>query len=129
MASTYVGGRPTRERRQRPRVKLSVPVACSSVGTAGRSRELLCSGSSRDLSTGGVYAVLPCSGMVAPGQTVALAIEVPWEARGAFPFSRIAGTGRVVRLEPLGGPDHEGMSGAAIAFCGDVTLLGTIMKR
>jgi hypothetical protein len=77
---------------------------------------------------GGVYAVLPRRDTVAPGQLVALAIEVPWEGRGAFPFSRIAGTGRVVRIESLDAPDEEGMCGVAIAFCGDVTLLGAGLK-
>jgi hypothetical protein len=56
-----------------------------------------------------------------------VSVTIPWETRRLFPFSRIVGSGRIVRVEEV--PAVPGTKqGFALSFCeGDVTLLGAIV--
>ena len=119
------GGR-SNDWRRWPRVKLSIPVRRSRAGE-GNSGAVPCgAGQSRNLSTGGAYLTAEGGGFV-PGEIVRVEIFVPWEARHAFPFSRIVGSCRVVRIDDL--PSSEGeLRGLALEFCArDMTMLGAIV--
>ena len=115
--------RQARERRRQARVRLAVPVLCGKAGGPDRGRRLPWSGWSKDLSMEGVYAMLREGNGMSPGEIVAVDVEIPWEARRAFPFSRMAGTARVLRVDQLASPANNPVWGVALAFCPDVTRL------
>jgi len=80
---------------------------------------------SADLGTGGVY-LQAAEGAFAPGEFVTVTIEVPWELRRAFPFSRIMATCRVIRVDE---PAASGQGkGVALEFCSEgTTMFGSIV--
>ena len=116
------------ERRRQPRVRLTVPVLCGKASGYARGRDLPCAGWSKDLNAEGVYAMLREGNAFTSGEIVAVNVEIPWESRRGFPFSRIAGTARVVRIDPLSKTAQEPMWGLALAFCPDVTRLGAMAR-
>jgi hypothetical protein len=83
---------------------------------------------SRDVSTGGVYVTTGGGDRVVPGEICTVSITIPWESRKAFPFSRIAGRCRVVRVDEVHPADEHPQQGVALAFCGDTTLLATTVR-
>jgi len=113
-------------------------------------------GRSTDLSVDGLYLTTRVVTSVAPGDPLTVSIRIPLERRRSFPFSRIVGLCRVVRVDDLRAPStraagqgaasHEGgwvgrlegqadtrqpalkaARGLALAFCEDVTKLGGIV--
>jgi len=84
-------------------------------------------GETRDLSPGGAYVTVNGVNPFARGELLKLSIAIPWESRHVFPFSRITGSSRVVRVEELPISDEGRQTGVALEFCDDVTVLGTIM--
>lgn len=126
MAPPTVMEHAMRERRQQPRLRLTVPVLCGTAAGHERGRDLPHAGWSKDLSAEGVYALLRDGHVFAPGDILAIDVEIPWDARRAFPFSRIAGTARVVRVDRLPGTSPDSAWGVALAFCPDVTRLGAM---
>ena len=114
-------------RRRWRRVRLAVPVRFwQSTASSG---VLSCpdAGWSKTLSPGGVYVTTRGGGSFVLGELLRISVAVPWEARKAFPFTCIAGSGRVVRVEDLSAPDHGDQTGLAIEFCEDVTALGAVV--
>ena len=117
------------ERRGQRRIQLSAPMEFGK-GSGGKGELIyFSSGRSLDVSTSGVRMVTNEPGPFTPGEILAVSIEIPWETRRVFPFSRILGFARVARVaeeEPLsdeGGPRH-----VALEFCeGETTLLGAIL--
>ena len=128
MTTTQGGAAPAVERRRQPRVRLSVPVLCGQASGHERGRGLPFTGWSKDLSTEGVYAMLREGAAFAPGEIVAVNVEIPWESRRGFPFSRIAGTARVIRVDKLSAAERDPMWGLALEFCQDVTKLGAMTR-
>jgi hypothetical protein len=120
------GGR-SNDWRRWPRVKLSIPVQLNRAG-GGDSGAVPCGpGQSRNLSTGGVYVTTKVRDGFAPGEIIRVEIFIPWEARHTFPFSRIVGSCRVVRVDerPASG---DGAKGLALEFCThNITMLGAIV--
>ncbi len=116
------------DRRRRHRVKLSVPVQFGK-GTAEVGEVLyFSSGESGDLSTSGVYFTTREPGPFVPGETLAVSIAIPWELRRLFPFSRIVGSGRIIRIEEQPTATKEGHRGVALEFNpSGTTLLGAIV--
>lgn len=58
---------------------------------------------------------------------VVASVAIPLSHTRYFPFKRLAGRGRVVRVIPPSSPEAEGQStGVAVEFGRDVTVLGTI---
>ncbi len=116
------------DRRRRNRIKLSVPVQFGK-GAAGKGEVLyFSSGQSADLSTGGVYFTTSEPGPFTSGEVLAVSIAVPWELRRLFPFSRIVGSGRVVRIEEQTAASNDGRRGVAVEFNPSATtLLGAIV--
>ena len=89
-----------------------------------------------DLSMAGVFVWTTDPGPFNPGDVLAVSISIPWESRRLFPFSRIVGSCRVVRAEPvmqepgptMQVPGEEARWGLALEFCGDrPTMLGAIV--
>ena len=116
------------ERRRQPRVRLMVPVLCGKAAGPERGRDLPHRGWSKDLSAEGVYALLREGNVMVPGEVVAVDVEIPWESRRAFPFSRIAGTARVVRVDHLPAASNNPAWGVALSFCSDITKLGAMTQ-
>jgi len=94
------GHDPTRgERRGQRRIQLSAPVEFGK-GSGGKGELMyFSSGQSLDVSTSGVRLVTREPGPFTPGEVLAVSIEIPWETRRVFPFSRIVGFARVLRIE------------------------------
>ncbi len=90
-------------------------------------------GRAKDVSLAGVYCHVTAPCALAQGDLVTCSVTVPSEQGRWFPFSRLAGKGSVVRLEPIpqgrraeDNPPEETSVGVAIAFAPDVTALGSI---
>lgn len=113
------------ERRRLHRVKLAVPVQFSA--GAGGMKDGVCpqTGVTRDISPGGVFLTLKGESAFAPGDILRVLVSIPWNAKRPFPFSRVSGLCRVVRVEPVpGGSEQE--QGLALAFCDKgATMMGT----
>ena len=115
------------DRRQWHRVKLAVPAQF--VQGAREEGQEMCphAGWTADLSSGGLYLSTGVEGQFVPGEILTVSVAIPWEARRGVPFSRIAGSCRIVRVERV--PATQGTrTGLALAFCEDgITLLGAIV--
>jgi len=109
------------------RVRLSVPVQLGK-GAEGKEGGLCPhAAETRDLGPGGAYVTINGANPFALGELLRVWISIPWELRHSFPFARVAGSGRVVRMEELPMSDQENQTGLALEFCEDVTVLGTII--
>ena len=82
-------------------------------------------GETKDVSLAGVYFTTPAWQDVRPQELLTLSVSVPREQSRDFPFSRLVGRGRVVRVEPLHGevPDAARRLGIAVEFADDLTVL------
>jgi len=127
------------------------------IGTAQKGGvSLFLEGRSTDLSVDGLYLTTRVVTSVVPGDPLTVSIWIPLERRRSFPFSRIVGLCRVVRVDDLRAPStlaadpgaasqeesnvgrYEGQTGPrqsetraaqglALAFCEDVTKLGAMI--
>ena len=113
-------------RRRSPRVRLGVPVRLS-YGAGSGGAVPAGTGESADVGLGGVYLTTEEQGPFVPGELLTISIMIPWELRGLFPFSRILGRSRIVRVERAATSQSQ-RTGLALAFCDDqVTMLGAIV--
>ena len=115
------------DRRQWHRVRLSVRVQFGK--HAGSEGQGVCphTGETISLSSGGLYLSAAGEGTFVPGEILTVSVEIPWEVRGVFPFSRIVGSCRIVRVEESSQTQGQ-KTGLALAFCEDrITLLGAIV--
>ena len=127
MLGVGVSGSGSFDRRRWPRVRLAVPVRLSRGAGGGGGAVSAVLGQSVDISPGGVSLTAEEGGVFVPGEVLTVSVSIPWESRRTFPFSRIVGTSRVVRVEPPGAADL-GPRRFALAFSeGGVTLLGSGM--
>ena len=115
------------DRRRWHRVRLAVPVAIGTGADEGGGGVSPQTGQTKDVSPSGVYVTSRACGSIAPGDVLEVSIVVPEDARRFFPFSRIVGPSRVVRVEDV--QTEEGTErGLALSFCEDrMTLLGAIV--
>lgn len=121
------------ERRQQRRAELQGRVEIRGLDAAASSAEPLI-GRTDNVSLAGVYAKVPVPFPWAEGSVVSCSVTLPREATRQFPFTRLSGTGRVVRVFPArevaaGRTEATSQSaevGVAIAFSSGVTALGTI---
>ena len=129
MQQGAVSGDGHNDRRHWPRMKLSVTVRLSK-RTDGPASDAASYETARavDLSAGGAYVTVRTpEASYLPGEILSVSIGVPTESRRAFPFSRLAGSCRVVRVDERWIPGGR-IQGLALAFCADnVTMLGTLM--
>lgn len=86
------------ERRRQRRVILETPVF---MRAATEDPYALHEGIVKTLSLWGAYCLVPRWRALEPGDSLVLSLTVPPAAYGQFPFSRVAGLGRVVRVEEL----------------------------
>ena len=109
------------DQRRTHRVKLSVPVHLCPDTAQQEGAGYAYAGRSENLSTGGVYLRTRDGGPFVPGEILQATISIPPASRRVFPFSRIAGSCRVIRVETLSPTTQE--QGLALAFCGNTTFL------
>jgi hypothetical protein len=116
------------DRRQWPRLKLSVPVQFGK-GSGGKGELLYFSaGESLNIGSNGVLFATNEPGPFELGEILALSIAIPWEARRKFPFSRIVGFGRIRRVEEEPRTEQVSQRRVALEFCeGETMLLGAIV--
>ena len=127
MVRVAVSARWANDRRHSPRVRLAVPVQVARTGGEEGGALASTAVQSRDLSLCGLYVIVAGEASVAPGEVLTVSVSIPWECRRAFPFSRVAGSCRVVRVEPAASQDGP-TTGVALAFCGDgVTQFGSAL--
>ena len=110
------------ERRRHRRVSLSVNVLAKRVasGDTGLFEE----GTTTDVSLAGVYFTAPAWKDLRAQEVLTISISVPREQARDFPFSRLAGRGRVVRVdEVLGDTPQEKRLGVAVEFADNLTVL------
>lgn len=113
---------PGSERRRHRRVPLSVHVLAKR--TAMGERGVFEAGETKDVSLAGVYFTTPAWTDVQPQETLTISVSVPREQSRDFPFSRLAGRGRVVRVDRLPPQESEPPRvGVAVEFADDLTVL------
>ena len=111
-----------RERRRYRRVPLEVQVLAKRTAPGEPSR--FQPGVTQDVSLSGVYFTTPAWQQVQPQEVLTVSISVPREQSRDFPFSRLVGRGRVVRVQPVDGETaDEQQLGIALEFGDDLTIL------
>jgi hypothetical protein len=81
----------------------------------------------KDLGLAGVYFETDAETGFAVDEVVMTSVAVPELQRRAFPFTRLAGRGRIVRVQEL--PGGEKRIGIALEFGDDVTALTALPTR
>lgn len=115
--------------RGKHRIDIKAPVRFGRAAMGATEAAFASEGQSANLSTGGIYLTTNARGPFAAGDVIRVSIEIPREARRLFPFSRILGSCRVVRVDLLA-DSEEGTPqvGLALEFLGqNTTLLGAIV--
>lgn len=117
------------ERRRGRRANVQVPLRIRRVDTAKPEdfREQVAS----NVSLAGAYFEAAEGHPYTVNDLVMAAVTVPEGQRREFPFTRLAGRGRVVRIHELGGkaPDGRKRYGVALEFGEDLTALTAIPSR
>ena len=81
-------------------------------------------GETKDVSLAGVYFTTATWKQVQPHEVVTVSVAVPRDQTRDFPFSRLAGRARVVRVETIQGEmTGEPRLGVALEFGDDLTVL------
>ena len=87
----------------------------------------------KNASLAGVYCYVGDGYSLKPGDQVVCSLAIPTEQTRLFPFRRVLGKGRIVRVEPIPtgrrageSPSGQQLFGAAIAFAPDITALGSL---
>ena len=120
------------ERRQFRRAEIDVPVSIRAVSPQQPSQPTI-TGQVKNLSLSGVYCYTTSPCALKPGESVSCTVAIPPEQARLFPFTRIAGRGWVVRMDPIlsgrragENPTTDMLIGLAVAFTPDVTALGAV---
>ena len=110
------------------RIRLSVPVVFR-FDTAQEGKDAPAAlGVSIDLSPGGVYLTTEHQAAISQGEILMVSISIPWEIRRLFPFSRIMGPSRVVRVDAPQTQGPTNQRGLALAFCANqMSMLGSVV--
>lgn len=117
------------ERRRGRRVELEAPLVIRrvSTGSPGPVNEEV----THNISLAGVYFETEQTDAYAVNETLLSSVAIPESLRREFPFTRVAGRSRVVRIKEL--PSEEGTGrkrvGIALEFGEDVTALTAIPTR
>ena len=116
------------ERRRGRRAYVEAPVLIRRAGaqaTAPRQEV------ATNVSLAGVYFETDEGHPYANNETVLASVSIPEERAREFPFTRLAGRGRVVRVETLSPGDLSGRKrvGIALEFGHDLTALSAIPSR
>lgn len=112
------------ERRRHRRVELGVPISIRRIQSRESQASSFEEGMTQNISLAGVACTMPTPAPLAVGEMVIISIAIPYESRREFPFARLAGRGRVVRLKAsTPSPD------LAIEFAEDLTVLTATPER
>lgn len=116
---------PPADRRRDRRIQMALPMHARKIESdaPGHFRE----GVTKNISLAGVYFTTSAWPTIDQHESLMVSVAVPRERAREFPFSRLAGRGRVVRVEgltnaPESGPRHYGV---AVEFGDDLTVLTT----
>ena len=117
------------DRRRYRRVALRVPIVLRGLEEGMRATGR--AGLTENISLAGVYLRTPKGKPVAKDDLVTLSISIPQEAMRQFPFSRLMGRGRIVRVEelPEAGKAETNRLGMAVEFAEDFTVLSAAPPR
>lgn len=121
------------ERRQFRRAEVQVPVALRPMNPPSTDHDSLITGQVKNVSLSGVYCYTKSPCALKPGERVTCSVAIPPEQTRHFPFTRLVGSGWVVRVDPIpmgrragDNPIEEELLGLAVAFTPDVTALGAV---
>ena len=109
------------ERRREKRVAVQAPMLIRRIATG--EEEPFVEQRTGNVSLGGLYFEAEEGATYAAHQTVVASVSIPQATTRDFPFRRLAGRGRIVRIEKVphrgqGGPRRMGV---AVEFGDDVT--------
>ena len=113
------------DRRRHRRIDLTVPILArrNTEGNGATFRE----GVAKNVSLAGVYFTTAGWRLLERDELMTVSVSIPPEKARNFPFSRLAGRGRVVRVDELAKVDNQGptLYGVALEFGEDLTVLTT----
>lgn len=117
------------EWRRRRRVKLEAPLLVRRLGAGGP--ESFQQQTTKDVSLAGVYFEVEGEPPFAVHEVMISSVSIPESHRRDFPFTRLAGRSRVVRVTALLQQEPEGSKrfGVALEFDDDVTALMSLPAR
>ena len=117
------------ERRRSLRAELAAPLHLHRVGAEARG--LLAQWITKNISLAGTYFEAEGDHPYAVNEVVMASITIPASEQRLFPFTRISGRSRVVRVEPLlSAHSAQGRrTGIALEFGDDLTALAAIPGR
>ena len=111
------------DRRRHRRIDLTIPILArrNSDGQMASFKE----GAAKNLSLAGVYFTTAGWKELTKDEIMTISVSIPPEKVRSFPFSRLAGRGRVVRIEELARVASDGptLYGVALEFGQDLTVL------
>lgn len=113
------------ERRRYRRIQLALPMQARKIESEepGNFKD----GVTKDISLAGVYFTTSAWQQIDCDESLMISVAVPRERARDFPFSRLAGRGRVIRVEELAKVRETGprLFGVAVEFGDDLTVLTT----
>lgn len=108
-----------KEQRKHQRFQMGIPVLAKASNYSSGGEQVFKEFLSKDISMGGVY-LTASEWNVRPQEEVVVSISVPREKTRVFPFSRLAGKAKVVRIEQYA---QQRWQGVALQFSDDLTYL------
>ena len=120
------------ERRRAQRIPVNASVMIRRVGGANdRGEGSFHEQMTKDVSLGGTYFETETPDTYAINDVVVASVIVPVSHERLFPFRRVAGPGRVVRISPLaeGERSNGAPVGIAVEFGREVTALTALPTR
>ena len=117
------------ERRRGRRVSLEAPVLIRRV--VEQEPSVFTEHRARNISLAGVYFETDAKNSYAINDSLITSVSIPEPQRREFPFTRLAGRGRVVRINELPPSDSAGQQrfGIAVEFSDDLTALTATPSR
>lgn len=114
------------ERRRHRRVTVEAPIVLRRPGTPGAADGQLVT----NISLAGVYFETDRRDAFSVNDVLIASVSIPEPQRRTFPFTRLAGRGRVVRLDELPAQDESPRRyGVALEFGKDLTALTAVPSR
>ena len=114
------------DRRRQRRVNFQVPIQIRRAGTEGLGPPE--DAVAINVSLAGVYFESPRGQTYAPNESIMVSISIPEPLQREFPFTRLAGRSRVVRVDALPGrrASDDTRQGVALEFGEHVTALSAM---
>lgn len=116
------------ERRRERRVRVEAPLLIRRLNASAADSEERVTG---DISLAGIYFETPNGAWYQANDTVMTSVSIPESQRRGFPFTRLAGRCRVVRVHELTPPEPSGPKrfGVALEYGSDLTALTATPSR